>query len=226
MNLKKIRRIMKDIGIVCPIRKANPLRRMAKALKTNSIFCNKLNRQFKTSKAGQHLLTDITYIYYGPNYRCYLSTIKDASTNEIIVWTISESLDLTFVIDMLKKLESVNWLPESFVLHSDQGCHYTSYQDRKFLKDNDTSQSMSRRGNCWDNSPQESFFGHAKDEMHLREINDYMHYYNYDRCQWGLKRMTPVEYREYLTSQPSYDLVVVEPKNLLRHVQEGLPNSN
>lgn len=53
MNLKKIRRIMKDIGIVCPLRKANPLRRMAKAMKTDSVFANKLNRQFRTSRPGR-----------------------------------------------------------------------------------------------------------------------------------------------------------------------------
>ena len=86
MNLKKIRRIMKDIGIVCP------LRRMAKAIKTNSVFANKLNRQFRTSRPGQHLLTDISYIYYGSNGRCYLSTVKDISTNEIVAWTVSKRI--------------------------------------------------------------------------------------------------------------------------------------
>lgn len=223
MNLKKIRRIMKDIGIVCPIRKANPLRKMAKMMKTNAIFTNKLNRNFRTSRPGRHLLTDITYIYYGYNCRCYLSTIKDASTNEIVAWTVSKSLELGFVIEMLRKLEGLTWLPESFLLHSDQGCHYTSREYRKYLSEHEIAQSMSRKGNCWDNSPMESFFGHAKDEMRLKEcasyeqvvseINAYMDYYNHDRCQWDLKRMTPVEYRQHLLSQPSYELTrVAEPK--------------
>lgn len=219
MNLKKIRRIMWETGIVCPIRKSNPLRKMAKMMKTNAIFTNKLNRQFRTSTPGRHLLTDITYIYYGSNYRCYLSTVKDASTNEIVAWTVSESLELPFVIEMLRKLDGIEWLPKRFLIHSDQGCHYTSREYRKYLSDHEITQSMSRRGNCWDNSPQESFFGHAKDEMHLKEcgsyeqvvaeINDYMDYYNHSRCQWDLKRMTPVEYREYLLSQPSRELTVV-----------------
>ena len=223
MNLKKIRRIMKDIGIVCPIRKANPLRKMAKMMKTNAIFTNKLNRNFRTSRPGRHLLTDITYIYYGYNCRCYLSTIKDASTNEIVAWTVSKSLELGFVIEMLRKLEGLTWLPESFLLHSDQGCHYTSREYRKYLSEHEIVQSMSRKGNCWDNSPMESFFGHAKDEMRLKEcasyeqavseINAYMDYYNHDRCQWDLKRMTPTEYRQHLLSQPSYELTIVtEPK--------------
>ena len=162
MNLKKIRRLMKKMGLFCPIRKANPLRRMAKALKTNSVFTNKLNRQFATSRPGQHLLTDITYLYYGYNGRAYLSTIKDASTNEIIAYSVSDRIDMAFVMDMLGKLDSIDWLPEQFLIHSDQGCHYTSIKYQKHLSDKGITQSMSRKGNCWDNAPMESFFGHMK----------------------------------------------------------------
>ena len=67
---------------------------------------------------------------------------------------------------------------------------------------------MSRRGNCWDNAPQESFFGHMKDECNIKkyvsleelkaEIEDYMDYYNNYRPQWNLKKMTPVQYRNHL----------------------------
>ena len=83
-----------------------------------------------------------------------------------------------------------------------------SHSIQKLLKDLNIIQSMSRRGNCWDNAPQESFFGHMKDELHLKEcldfeevkqeINDYMDYYNNYRYQWDLNKMTPVEYRIYL----------------------------
>lgn len=233
MNLKKIRRIMKDIGIACPVRKANPMRRIAKAIRTHSIFPNKLNRQFATSRPGQHMLTDITYIFYGANGRAYLSTVKDASTNKIVCWTMSERLDLSFLMEMLGRLESVEWLPERFLLHSDQGCHYTSVPYQRQLSAIGAIQSMSRKGNCWDNAPMESFFGHMKDELHLKgcltyeqaknEISDYMDYYNNHRCQWGLKRMTPVEYREWLLGQPSCEIMVIPDKKfLLGHVQEGI----
>ena len=93
---------------------------------------------------------------------------KDASTNEIVAWTLSETIGMPFVIGMLRKLDSVGWLPRTFLLHSDQGCHYTSYEYRKHLSGRGICQSMSRRGNCWDNAPVESFFGHAKDELRLR----------------------------------------------------------
>ena len=214
MNRKKIRRLMRKYGLECPVRRANPLRRIAKALQSNSVFSNKLNRQFSIGRPGEHLLTDISYLYYGPHgeKRCYLSAIKDASTNEIVAWTLSEAIGLHFVIEMLRKLDSLPWLPGSFLIHSDQGLHYTSWEYRKYLSDRAISQSMSRRGNCWDNAPMESFFGHAKDELHLRrcptfddvtgEIADYIDYYNNWRPQAGLGRMTPVEFREYLLAKP------------------------
>lgn len=214
MNRKKIQRLMRKYGLECPVRRANPLRRIAKALQTNSVFSNKLNRQFAIGRPGEHLLTDISYLCYGPHgeRRCYLSAIKDASTNEIVAWTISETIGLPFVIEMLRKLDAVDWLPRTFLLHSDQGCHYTSYEYRKHLSDRAICQSMSRRGNCWDNAPMESFFGHAKDELHLRrcsafadvvsEIEDYIDYYNNWRPQAGLGRMTPAEFRDYLLAKP------------------------
>lgn len=175
MNRKKIQRLMRKYGLECPIRRANPLRRIAKSLQTNSLFSNKLNRQFAIGRPGEHLLTDISYLYYGPHgeKRCYLSAIKDASTNEIVAWTLSETIDLPFVIAMLRKLDSVVWLPDTILLHSDQGCHYTSWEYRKYLSDRAICQSMSRRGNCWDNAPMESFFGHAKDELHLRRCSTF-----------------------------------------------------
>ena len=211
MNLKKIRRLMRKFNLKCPIRKANPYRRMAKALKTNNYHDNKLNREFYNGNPGEKLLTDITYIIYGPNRDvAYLSTIKDSVTTEILAYKLSLSLDEQFVLDTVNQLITDNKVPitEKTTLHSDQGCHYTAIAYQKLLKDLNIIQSMSRRGNCWDNAPQESFFGHMKDELHLKEcidfeevkqeIDDYMDYYNNYRYQWDLNKMTPVEYRIYL----------------------------
>ena len=91
-NLKRIRRIMKKFGIVCPIRKANPYRRMAKATQEHRTLPNLLNRQFKQGIAGKVLLTDITYLSYGKGKRAYLSTIKDAETNEILAYEVSDKI--------------------------------------------------------------------------------------------------------------------------------------
>ena len=97
MNLKKIRRLMKKYGLFCPIRKANPYRRMAKALKTDAVADNLLNREFESHGARTVLLTDITYIINGKAPRCYMSTIIDACTKELLAWVLSESLEIDFV---------------------------------------------------------------------------------------------------------------------------------
>ncbi|MDY3001814.1 MAG: IS3 family transposase [Romboutsia timonensis] len=211
-NLKRIRRIMKKYGIVCPYRKANPYRRMMKASKEHTIVSNFINREFKQDIPYKVLLTDITYLSYKNGKKAYLSTIKDSSTNEILAHYVSDNLRLDIVLNTLEKLKSnVNLkLHSEAILHSDQGVHYTSPKFQKQVQQLGLKQSMSRRGNCWDNAPQESFFGHFKDEVILskcstleeviKEIDDYMDYYNNYRYQWNLSKMTPVQYRNHLVS--------------------------
>ena len=91
----------------------------------------------------------------------------------ILAYSISESLDMSFVIDTVKSFieEYGQIFDMNIVIHSDQGNHHTSLIFQHLLKENGITQSMSRRGNCWDNAPQESFFGHAQDELHLKECN-------------------------------------------------------
>lgn len=207
-NLKRIRRIMKKFKIICPIRKANPARRMAKATKEHRACENKLNRHFKQGIVGKVLLTDITYLTYKGGKRAYLSTVKDAETNEILAYEVSSSLNMEIVLRTLYKLKKHHHLTEDAFIHSDQGVHYTSPQFQKLVKKMGLGQSMSRKGNCWDNAPQESFFGHFKDETNLnecetfeevkREIKRYMTYYNHYRGQWNLKKLPPVKYRQQL----------------------------
>lgn len=213
MNVKKIRRLMKKYGLVCEIRKANPYRRMAKAIKTNHVAENLVNRQFTAFGPRMILLTDITYIPFDGKF-CYLSTIIDAFTKQILSYVLSESLEVDFV------LETVNLMIEKHgvalstetIIHSDQGCHYTSCSFIQLIKDKGLRQSMSRRGNCWDNAPQESFFGRMKDHIKKKLekcstydeikviIGDWMDYYNNDRYQWRLAKLSPNEYYEYVTT--------------------------
>lgn len=207
-NLKRIRRVMNKFSIHCPIRKANPARRMAKATKEHRSYENKLNREFKQGLAGKVLLTDITYLTYGKGNRAYLSTIKDAETNEILAYEVSSSLSLEIAINTLHQLKKHRHLTNDAFIHSDQGFHYTNPQFQKLVKNLGLGQSMSRRGNCWDNAPQESFFGHFKDETNIKacetleevkkEIKSYMIYYNHYRGQWNLKKLPPAKYRQQL----------------------------
>lgn len=209
-NLKRIRRIMRKYNIKCNIRKANAHKRMMKATKEHAVLPNLLNRNFKQEVPKKVLLTDITYLNYNNGKRAYLSTIKDSSTNEILAHKISSSLKIDIVLDTIDLLieNTGDSLTKGSFIHSDQGVHYTSPKFQKKVKSIGLGQSMSRRGNCWDNAPQESFFGHFKDEVDLKkcnslddvekEINEYMDYYNNYRYQWNLNKMTPVQYRDHL----------------------------
>lgn len=209
-NLKRIRRIMKKYGIICPIRKANPYRRIMKATQEHRVVPNLLNRQFKQGVPGKVLLTDITYLHFGKGQRAYLSAIKDGSTGEILAYHVSNRMTMDLATDTLLKLKKNRNFKkaEGALIHSDQGVHYTHPDFQKKVKKLGLRQSMSRRGNCWDNAPQESFFGHFKNEASIKtcttldelkkEIKQYMVYYNNYRYQWNLKKMTPVQYRDHL----------------------------
>ncbi|PFJ15407.1 transposase [Bacillus cereus] len=207
---KKIQRIMRKYKIVCPHRRPNPYKRIVKATREHQVVPNKLNREFKQGVPGKVLLTDITYLPYNGNCMAYLSTVKDASTNEILAYHISDRITLDIATKTIHKLinkKKVTLHKDAFI-HSDQGSHYTSPRYQKLLKKYGLGQSMSRRGNCWDNAPQESFFGHLKDEVDYRslrtlkelkaKINHYMVYYNNYRYQWNLNKMTPIQYRNHL----------------------------
>ena len=213
MNLKKIRRLMKKYGLKCPFRGPNAYRQMAKMIKTNAVFPNVVNREFVKGGIRKVLLTDITYIFYDGGV-CYLSTILDAFTREILAYELSTNLMVNFVLKTVDDLiaEYGSTLDDTTIIHSDQGCHYTSKAFIQKLRDNNFVQSMSRRGNCWDNAPQESFFGHMKDEIKYEiammdnfddvnaKIDDWIDYYNNDRYQWELSKLSPKEYYGYVTT--------------------------
>ena len=213
MNVKKIRRLMRKYKLTCPIRKPNPYRRLQRSIRMGSAAENLVNREFESHGPRAILLTDITYIPLCGRF-CYLSTILDSCTKQVLAYAMSESLEVDFV------LETVNLMIEKHgvslttktILHSDQGCHYTSCSFIQLVKDKGLRQSMSRRGNCWDNAPQESFFGRMKDHIgdRLKEcgtysevraiIDDWMDYYNNDRYQWELAKLSPNEYYKYITT--------------------------
>ena len=121
MNLKKIRRLMKEYRLLCPIRKANPYRRMAKALKTSNVAPNLVERQFEAHGPRKILLTDITYILYKDSGKCYLSTILDAFTKQILSWVLSDSLEVDFVLETVEILvrDHGKEITSATMLHSD-----------------------------------------------------------------------------------------------------------
>lgn len=121
MNQKKISRLMKKFNLFCPIRKANPYRRMAKALKTDAVSDNLVQREFSEHGAGKILLTDITYLFYNHGCKAYLSVIKDAYTKQVLAYVLSESLEVDFVLDTINMLikNHKKALQTDAILHSD-----------------------------------------------------------------------------------------------------------
>ena len=207
MNTKKIRRLMNKYGIQTKVRKKNPYKEIMKKTQDHTTCANILNRNFKQKQPHTMLCTDITYLYYGRCEKAYLSAVKDISTGEIVAYNVARHLTMPIVIDTINKLKKNIGL-ENVVIHSDQGFHYTNPEYRMLLKSNNVIQSMSRKGNCIDNAPMESFFGHFKDELNYKDcktfdelvekIDKYMYYYNNERYQWHRNKMTPVQYRSHL----------------------------
>ena len=212
MNHKKIQRIKNKYGLLTRIRKVNPYKAIMKKSQEHRTFENILDREFKQDKPLTTFSTDITYIPFKKRF-AYLSVVKDVASREVVGWYVSPHLQIDIVLktlDELKNYIGVDSLKNS-LMHSDQGNHYTNPQFISYVKNLGMIQSMSRKGNCIDNAPIESFFGHFKDDVDCADcktfeelrlkIEEYMKYYNNERQQWNLKKMTPVEYRNHLLSK-------------------------
>ena len=203
-GINKIRRLKRKYGITCSVRQPSVNRKAAKELMERNRKANILKRTFRMHRPNEVYLSDVTYMEYGNAQTVYGSAVIDAVTGKLIGFVLSEHNDLTLANNTL---EWVKICPYSHtaLFHTDQG---SLYQFQKKLKEMGIQQSMSKRGNCWDNAPQESFFGHFKDEVDYNNCRDigeleqmvyeYMQYYNHERKQWTRNRMTPVEYEKYL----------------------------
>jgi len=203
MNHKKIIRIMHKYNLVAKIRRRNPYKAIMKKTAEHRTFENKLDRNFNQIIPRHVFCTDITYLFYN-NRVAYLSVIKDIATGEIVAWHISQHITMELVLGTISQMKQY----KDALIHSDQGFHYTNPEFISEVKTSGMIQSMSRKGNCIDNAPMESFFGHLKDDVDYRNcktfeelhllIENYITYYNHERAQWDKNKMTPVEYRDHL----------------------------
>lgn len=202
----KILRLMKKYGCVCAVRKERPELKTYKENLKNNRKPNLLKRRFRLARPNEILLTDVSYLKYSTNKTEYFSCIKDAVTGKIVNHVTSSANDLNLAKATIVCLDST----ENTLFHSDQGILYFNDVFQNKLKELGYEQSMSRRGNCWDNSSQESYFGHMKDECDFskcstpedvkKKVDEYIYYYNYERPQWSRNKMTPVDYEKYLYS--------------------------
>ena len=202
INHKTVQRLMRKLNLKCMVRIKKY--RSYKG-EIGKIAPNILKRDFHASAPNQKWTTDITeFSLFGA--KLYLSPILDMYNGEIISYNISERPVLGQVMDMLDK--AFEKIPDNtnLIFHSDQGWQYQHKQYQKRLKDKGIQQSMSRKGNCLDNSVMENFFGLLKSELlYLKnfesieefkvELEDYINYYNNKRIKEKLKGLSPVQYR-------------------------------
>ena len=202
INHKTVQRLMKELGIKCMVRI-----KKYRSYKGNvgKIAPNLIARNFYASAPNQKWTTDITeFSLFGE--KLYLSPILDMYNGEIISYNISAHPVLEQVMDMLDK--AFTKIPDNtkLIFHSDQGWQYQHKHYQKRLLDKGIQQSMSRKGNCLDNSIMENFFGLLKSELlYLREfksidefkseLEKYIDYYNNKRIKAKLKGLSPVQYR-------------------------------
>lgn len=206
MNHKKIARLKRKYKLVTKIRVKNKYRYFAKKKQEHETCPNLLERNFRDLKADQVYSTDITTLKFNGR-KAYFAAVKDLETREIVGASVSNRIDIKLTDTAMKKALSRLTPKEKsgLIVHSDQGYHFTHISFRSLLNQNGVTQSMSRKGNCLDNAPIESFFGLIKDHLDLKrcwtvedveyEVTRAVKYYNCERPQVGLKKMPPTEYR-------------------------------
>ena len=205
INHKTVQRLMKSLGLFSIVR---PKRRYNSYKGTlGKIADNILKRNFKADKPNQKWVTDVTE-FKVHDEKLYLSPIVDLFNGEVISYNISKHPVFNQVMDMITKAFAKIPNGTNLILHSDQGWQYQMKQYQRVLKEKGVIQSMSRKGNCLDNSCAENFFGILKSELFYvkekeynnvdeleKDIIEYIDYYNNKRIKGKLKGMSPVQYR-------------------------------
>lgn len=133
------------------------------ASKVNHTIANHLNREFSPISPNQVWCGDVTYLWVGDRWR-YLATVLDLYGRKIVGFALSDSPGSELTTLALSNAFVARGKPKEVMFHSDQGCHYTSLSFRQLIWKYQIKQSMSRRGNCWDNAPMERFFRSLKTE--------------------------------------------------------------
>lgn len=202
VNHKTVLRLMRSMGLTCRVRM-----KKYKSYKgeVGKVAKNILNRKFNAEHPNEKWVTDVTeFSLFGQ--KLYLSPILDLFNGEIISYSISHRPVFSQVVEMLEK--AFEKLPDgtNLILHSDQGWQYQMKGYQRLLNKKGIRQSMSRKGNCLDNAVMENFFGLLKTELlyiqefesmeqFIKELEEYIDYYNNRRIKTKLKGLSPVNYR-------------------------------
>ena len=205
VNHKRVQRLMHDMGL---LGKRPKEKYHSYHGEIGKIADNVINRDFEATVPLQKWTTDVSQFNFSWG-KCYISPILDMNTNEIISHDLSLSPNLKQIERMLNSAFDKFPNLEGLIFHSDQGWQYQHKYFRDQLKKHGIIQSMSRKGNCYDNCIMETFFGRLKNEMYYGyekeyksfdqfsiAVEEYINYYNNDRIQQKTKWMPPIKYRE------------------------------
>ncbi|MFF2244315.1 IS3 family transposase [Arthrobacter sp. NPDC058130] len=195
-------KLMRSLGLACKVRRK---RYNSYQGEQGTAAPNRLNREFDATAPNQKWVTDVTEFSVGDR-KLYLSPVMDLFDRQIIAHTIGTSPNLELTNTSLREALTCLEPGQQPLVHSDQGFQYRHASWRTLLKDAGAVQSMSRKGNCYDNAVMENFFGHLKEEMfhnvrHISidvlaaQLNDYIHWYNTKRISTKLEGQSPVQYR-------------------------------
>jgi putative transposase len=202
----KVRRLMNELGLIC--KQPGPHAYKQAAVERPDIP-NRLNREFSVSHPDQVWCGDITYVWAGQRWS-YLAVVMDLYARRIVGWALSDRPDAELVVKALDHAYEQRGRPKGVLFHSDQGSQYASRSFRQRLWRYRMEQSMSRRGNCWDNAPMERVFRSLKSEWipalgyrsirdARKDVGDYlMDYYNRQRPHTFNDGMPPVIAEEKL----------------------------
>jgi putative transposase len=202
LNHKTVQRLMKVLGVICRVRMKKYHSYKGEAGK---IAPDLLHRNFEAEKPNQKWVTDVTeFSLFGQ--KLYLSPVLDLCSRDIVSYSISDHPVLSMVTQMLDRAFAMIPDGTNLILHSDQGWQYQHKQYQRMLKAKGIRQSMSRKGNCFDNAVIENFFGLLKSELlylqefesmeqFKRELIDYLDYYNNRRSKAKLKGLPPALHR-------------------------------
>ena len=205
VNHKRVQRLMHEDGLL-----GKHVKKKYKSYKgtIGRIADNIINRDFTTTAPLQKWTTDVTQFNLDCG-KCYLSPILDMHTNEIVAYDLSTSPNMNQINRMLDKAFDKFPTLSGLIMHSDQGWQYQHKNYVNRLKEKNIIQSMSRKGNCYDNCIMETFFGRMKIEMFYgrekeyktfedfeKAVKEYIEYYNNERIQEKTKWMSPVDYRK------------------------------
>lgn len=230
-NDKRVYKIMKILGIHSIIR---PKRKSCTIRKNNNTAKNILDRDFNASKPNEKWVTDVTEFKYGrkKEHKLYLSAFIDLYDRSVVGYVISDHNDNPLVFNTFEI--AINNNPNAQPLfHSDGGYQYTSPAFINMLKQQGMTQSMSRVHCCIDNGPMEGFWGIMKCEMYhygkhydtkkelIKAIEDWLHYYTYERYQRRFGIKTPYEVRmEAWTNETVKQYPIPENKRIIKYKQE------